>query len=119
MSLSMVILLGSVIKTFYLLDLNWLAAIYLFVFTFFTLLVVRAIFIAQLSNTYARSRAQADKIATKFRLDFLARLMGHGSIVSVLFNVKKRFYTEEITLSRKSLQNSFDSGKEHILFTRE
>ena len=43
--------------------------------------------------------------------------MGHGSIVSVLFNVKKRFYTEEITLSRKSLQNSFDSGKEHILFT--
>ena len=84
---------------------------YLFVFTFFTLLVVRAIFIAQLSNTYARSRAQADKIATRFRLDFLARLMGHGSIVSVLFNVKRRFYIEEIILSRKSLQNSFDSGK--------
>lgn len=100
---------GSVIKTFYLLGINGLAATYLFLFTFFTLLVARAIFIAQLSNTYARSKSHADKIATKFRLDFLARLMGHGSIISVLVNVNRLYFIEEITLTRKHIRETFES----------
>lgn len=104
-------------KTFYLLELNWLAATYFLFFLFFTLLVFRALFIAQLSNTFARSRANGDIISTKYRLDYLTKLMGRGSAISLLINVKKRFYTSTIKLTRSELHLKFETGRQY--FTHE
>lgn len=101
---------GSVVKVDFITIFNWFAVIIFFLMLGWILLILRVIFIAHVSNTYAVSRNRAERYVTSYKLGFLLK-MQENSLIALVFDLKKKFYNPTLEISRKEMRKYFESGK--------
>ena len=87
---------GSVFEANYLFNnLNWLAALVYISFLFLTIVVFLNVFIAQLSDRYAKVRVNAERSFAWHRLNFIIQLQ-KSSLLSLFIDFRKRFFIEKM-----------------------
>ncbi|KAI6657514.1 Ankyrin repeat containing protein [Oopsacas minuta] len=111
-SLRLLIEQGSVVKVDYITLFNWFAVIIFFLMLGWILLILRVIFIAHVSNTYAVSRNRAERYVTAYKLDFLLK-MNENSFIALFIDLKKRFYNPTLKKTRKEIRKYFESDNSY------
>ena len=76
-------------------NLNWLAAMVYLTFLFLTVVVFLNVFIAQLSDRYAKVRENAEKTFAWHRLNFIIQLQ-KSSLLSLCYDFRKKSFIEQL-----------------------
>ena len=88
---------------------NIVAAVVYIVFLFLIIVVYLNVFIAQLSDTYAKVNANARKTVAKFRLEFIVQLQT-TSMLALFFDFRKHFYDECYIMEDEEWLDYFNAG---------
>ena len=99
---------GNVYEEMYIYNsLNWLAAIVYLSFLFLTLIVYINVFIAQLTETYAKFKQRADYRFAWHRLNFIVQVQ-RTSFLSIFMDLRKKFFIKSITIDKDTLNEYYN-----------
>ena len=87
-------------------SLNWLAATVYLTFLFLTVVVYINVFIAQLTDTFAKFKMTADYSFAWQRLNFIVQVQ-RTSFLSIFMDIRKSFFTESISMDKDKLNEYF------------
>ena len=94
--------------------LNWMSAIIYVTFLFLTLIVYINVFIAQLSDTYAKFQERANYSFAWHRLNFVVQIQ-RTSFLSIFKSIRKLYYVESLTVEKDGLNEYFGvNDKKHL-----
>ena len=89
-----VLLEGNTFQFNYLFNsFNVVAVVMYILFQFLIMIVYLNVFIAQLSDTYAEVKRNAEKTVSKYRLEFIVQ-METTSLLALIIDLRKRFFKE-------------------------
>ena len=86
--------------------LNCLSAAIYIAFLFLTVIVFSNVFIAQLSDTYAKFERRADYSFAWYRLNFIVQIE-RTSFLSIFMDIRKKYYTESIKIGKSALNEYY------------
>ena len=87
-------------------NLNWLAATIYATFLVLTVVVFLNVFIAQLSDRYAKVRESAERTFAWHRLNFIVQIQ-KSSLLSLCVDFRKTCYIEKVEIDRVAFENYF------------
>ena len=87
-------------------NLNWLAAIIYVTFLVLTVVVFLNVFIAQLSDRYAKVRESAERTFAWHRLNFIVQIQ-KSSLLSLCVDFRKACFIEKVEIDSVEFENYF------------
>ena len=106
-----VLLEGNALEFNYLFNtLNIVAAGVYIIFLFLIIVVYLNVFIAQLSDTYATVKENAEKIVAKYRLDFIVQTQT-TSLLALFIDFRKKYFKENFILEDGEWVDYFNASK--------
>ena len=102
-----ILLEGNVYDTVYVYQqLNWLAAFFYLTFLFLTVVVFLNMFIAQLSDTYAKVKENAERAYAWLRLNFIVQIQ-RTSLLSLCCDIRKKSFIEKIEIGKDDMHKYY------------
>ncbi|KAI6654349.1 Ankyrin repeat protein [Oopsacas minuta] len=90
-------------------NLNWLAAGIYVTFLFLTVVVFLNVFIAQLSDRYAKVRQNAERTFAWHRLNFIVQIQ-KSSLLSLCIDFRKKLFIEGISINSDKFMEYFGAN---------
>ena len=90
-------------------NLNWLAAVIYVTFLLLTVVVFLNVFIAQLSDRYAKVRESAERTFAWHRLNFIVQIQ-KSSLLSLCVDFRQTCFIEKVKIGSVEFENYFGSS---------